>query len=124
MILLNNRTPDQGGETNPGTRQGITIEIVDELPVIVQFIDDNQGYQFRLTKGTEHSSWANDYRGILVHEFQNGDVFMVVTQYFADTLILELSPIQLSVPKHFSPPVQVERTGHEFDHMKVKPKYA
>lgn len=83
---------------------------------IVEYINDVKGFQWRLrmihsSDGHEEvTGWNRYYKGILIHKFQDGRIFMVVTDYWEDdrNLLPALTPLEIRPTAHIEP-VEIKR---------------
>ncbi len=65
--------------------------------VTVEVADTKTIFKWRLKYEKEHSEWTSDYSGLLVHTFNNGEKWGVVTGYWGT--LPEFTPFQIILPK-------------------------
>jgi hypothetical protein len=65
------------------------------MKVVAEFSDTEDGFRYRLRKGCEVSPWWGTYDSIARYKFKNGRTFILMTQYWSDSVLKTEEPVEL-----------------------------
>lgn len=77
--------------------ESIHSVVINGMEVKAHFIDNKDGFRWRLESGEEVSEWYAYYSGLLTHKFKNGRTFGLSSQYYEGTLPTEI-PFEIIIP--------------------------